>query len=420
MHSIYGIKKKTNTNSLLCVIDFSAINRAIQDYEFEKVIFQRLSPSHRKILMISHHYAHLRHAQYYATLLLNADQLYQDGDINVEKGLRLFDDNWRNIEIGQQWASLQSDIDEEAATLALEFPERGAHCLYLRQKPTERLLWLEKALYIAHAREFGLVEGALLGKIGLALVEIGEYQKAIEYYSTRLELAERLNDLDGLGEGACNLGILYDSMNLLEPAQECFQYALGLAKKTSNQKITELASGNLGLVYLKLGKFSEAANCFELHLRLAKASGDRWSEGNALTNVGIAYLKQQEYSQAIKCFETSIEINRELGDNEGKAKNLGYIGSVLSMAGDLDRAILAYQERIVLAKKLNDPHGEAIGSWNLGEVLIKQKKYQLGLELLYKCIDYEKSIGDPSWEDDLKMVREVEKKFRGLESNVSE
>jgi tetratricopeptide (TPR) repeat protein len=119
-----------------------------------------------------------------------------------------------------------------------------------------------KALQIAHARGFGWVEASLLGKIGLAFQEMRQYPQAIEYYATRLDLAQRLNDQSGWAETACNLGIVYDDLNVLETAQEWFQAALQIAEETSNERIKERAYGNLGLVYLKLEKFSEGIASF--------------------------------------------------------------------------------------------------------------------------------------------------------------
>jgi tetratricopeptide (TPR) repeat protein len=358
--------------------------------------------------MVSKHSAHLKHSQYCAEALLRADQLYEKGGKGMEEGLCLFDENWKNIEIGQKWAARQAEKDDSAATLTSEFPERGAYCLYLRQKPKERIAWLEAALQVAHLREFELVEGVLHGKIGLALTEMGEYEKAIEHYSTRIEIAERLNDFEGLGEGTCNLGILYDMLEMLGPAQECFQYALDLADKISNSRITEKATGNLGLVYLKQGKFTEAMECFERHLLLARKNGDQWSEGNALMNIGIVCLKLQIYDRASNNFQESLAIDKKLGDIDGEAKNLSYMGSLLKQTGDLDGAVSAYQARIALAQQLKDLRGEALGWWNLGEFLIKQKKYEMGFGFLYKCIDYEKSIGDPVWQADLEAVQKME------------
>ncbi len=274
--------------------------------------------------MVSKRNANLKHAQYYGNVLLRADRLYEGGTNGIEDGLHLFDDNWKNIELGQNWAVSRIDSDEDAAGLASEYPERGAHCLYLRQKPIERIEWLEVALRVAHSRGFELLEGTLHGKIGLARAEMGDHQKAIEHYSIRLGIAKKLKDVEGLGEAVCNLGISYDSLNMLEQAQECYEYARELADKIANKKLIEVAIGNLGLVYLKKGQFDAAMNCFESHLQLAQQNGDLWSESNALTNKGIASLKMQSYKEALQCFQDSILINKKLGDSEGEAKNLSY------------------------------------------------------------------------------------------------
>jgi len=151
--------------------------------------------------MVSERNARLKHSRYFAEILLRADRLYEKGGNNIEQGLHLFDDSVKNIEIGQAWAAQQVKLDESAAALASEYPERGAHCLYLRQRPAERVAWLETALEVAHMRGFELLEGTLHGKIGLALAEMGKYQKAIKHYSIRMEIAEKWKDIEGLGEG---------------------------------------------------------------------------------------------------------------------------------------------------------------------------------------------------------------------------
>ncbi len=359
--------------------------------------------------------ASLKHSQFYSEVLLSADRFYEQGDRHIEEGLGRFDDNGKNIELEQKWADLHAGVDEEAATLASEYPERGARCLYLRQKPAERISWLECALQVAHQRGFELVEGNLHGKIALALTEMGEYQQVIEHYSIRLEIADCLRDLDSLGEGACNLGILYDNQGMLEPAQECYQYAFELANQTSNKKILEVATGNLGLIYLKQENYDRAVDCFQRHYELARQNGDQWSEGNALTNLGIVYLKFEKPDEALAFLQLSIQINQKLSDPEGEAKNLSYLGSAFVTIGKLDDAALAYERRIALAQELGDRRGEAKGKWNLGKVLIQQRKYKLGLENLYKCVEYERSVGDYAWEDDLKAIKSIESAFDGAD-----
>ncbi|EKD88146.1 MAG: hypothetical protein ACD_35C00037G0004 [uncultured bacterium] len=370
--------------------------------------------------MITLQQASLRHAQYYAKVILNADQEYLKGGDYSETGLRIFDDNWKNIEIGQKWAAQNADQYESAATLASEYPERGAQCLYMRQKPTDRVVWLESALAIAQRRGFELVVASLNGKLGLAYTESGEYNRAIDHYFILMKLAVKFNDLEGLCMGSCNLGILYDNMDMLDAAQECFEYALRLTSNFSSQQFTEKVTGNLGLVLMKKGEFDQAIDCFEKHLQLARQNGDRWSEGNALSNLGIARLKTQQYEQALALMNESILINKKLDDPEGEAKNLGYIGTILDIQEDFEGAVAVFQKRISLARQTEDSRGEAIGCWNLGKTLVKQKKYSQALEYMRRCVDYEQSIGDPDWETDLIVVKQIEETFGSTEGQLSE
>lgn len=361
--------------------------------------------------MTSQFQAGLRHSRHYAEILLQADRLYEMGGRDVENGLQLFDLNWHNIEMGQEWAMQRSDQSHDAATLVSEYPERGAHCLYLRQKPAQRLLWLESALRIAKIRGMELVEGTLHGKIGLALSEMGEHQKAMEHYLSRIKLAKKLGDNEGLGEGLCNLGILYDSLNMLEQARTCYESAIGLAENVSNQKILEVTIGNLGLLYLKEGEFYKAKLCFDRHLELARSAHDLWSLSNALSNSGIADYKLQNFDSALEALRESIRINHTLGDLVGEAKNLSYIGAVYLAENHLEKAAEAYEQRIVIARKLYDEYGEAIGSWNLGEVLIKQKKYKPGLALMEQYLQYGKRVDAPGLQQDLEVFHAIQQQY---------
>ena len=125
----------------------------------------------------------------------------------------------------------------------------------------------------------------------------------------------------------------------------------------------------------------------------------------------IASLRIENYQQALECFQQSTQINERLGDLDGEAKNLSYIGTTLAALGDLDGAANAHQARISIAQKLHDLRGESIGYWNLGEILVRQKKYRKGLDYLKKCVEYEKSVHDPAWEDDLRVVQKIEETY---------
>jgi hypothetical protein len=87
--------------------------------------------------MVSKHLANLKHPQFFAEILLKADRLYEKGGSNVEVGLRLFDVNWKNIELGQEWAAQQAGTDVNAATLTSEYPDLSLEMAELARRSAE-------------------------------------------------------------------------------------------------------------------------------------------------------------------------------------------------------------------------------------------------------------------------------------------
>ena len=124
-------------------------------------------------------------------------------------------------------------------------------------------------------------------------------------------------------------------------------------------------------------------------------------------------MKLEKTEQASTYFEQSIVISRILGDLDAEGRNLSYLGKVMTALGEYDAAISTYQNRIAIARKIGDERGETIGSWNLGELLIKQKKYKDGLAYLWKCVDYERKVGDPAWLADEEIVKQIESRYGG-------
>ena len=74
-------------------------------------------------------------------------------------------------------------------------------------------------------------EGNALGNLGLAYSDLGEYQKAIEYYEQALEIAREIGDKQGEGNALCNLGVAYDFLGEYQKAIKYHTQYLEIARK---------------------------------------------------------------------------------------------------------------------------------------------------------------------------------------------
>ena len=97
--------------------------------------------------MPTHYEAQLRHARFFWFALKSAGDLYKRGGGNIVSAFRAFDVEWNNVSAGQAWAAATAESDYAASLYCCYYPDVGMYLLDLRQHPTERIDWLEVALF---------------------------------------------------------------------------------------------------------------------------------------------------------------------------------------------------------------------------------------------------------------------------------
>ena len=115
-------------------------------------------------------------------------------------------------------------------------------------------------------------EANTLNNIGLVYSELGEKQKALEYYSQSLPLSHAVGDRSG-------------EANTLN---------------------------NIGLVYSELGEKQKALEYYSQSLPLSRAVGDRSGEANTLINIAYVKATQGNLTEALTNIEASLKIIESL------------------------------------------------------------------------------------------------------------
>ncbi len=276
-----------------------------------------------------------------------AGELYHQGGPKIAHALARFDAARDNIEAGwataQRWGELPpkggSDdssgdpICDFARALLTSYPSAGASLLSLRQHPREHIAWLETQLAASRVTGDQMIEGHVLGNLGIEYKNLGDMRKAIGFHEQDLILARKIGDRRGEGG----------------------------------------ALGNLGLIHEVLGDAMQAIGFYEQHLAIARETRDRQGEGNALGNLGNAYAALGDTRKAIELHEQARGVFREIGDRLAEGKTLGNLGIAYSDLGDARKAIELYEQHIAIAREIGDRRGEgsALGNsasefWKLG------------------------------------------------------
>ena len=176
-----------------------------------------------------------------------------------------------------------------------------------------------------------------LGNEGSDLLDRGDARGALAKYEESRACGQTIRDanLAREVEGAAlgNLGAAYDELGQLDKAIEYFDQARVIAREIGDRQLEGKSLGNLGIAYANLGQYgalrlyAKAIICCEQALVISREIGDRQGEGNALGSLGVAYFSLGQYNKAIEHQAEALVIARKIGNQQGEGNALINLGA---------------------------------------------------------------------------------------------
>jgi tetratricopeptide (TPR) repeat protein len=317
-------------------------------------------------LALRHSAARRRHAEHYQLVLEAADDIYIVGAEHTQSGLALFDLERRNIETGQEWAASNGSADSAAARLCLSYSNCGPNIIDLRHHPRQRISWLETAAAKARELDDRAEESAALRNLGQAHADLGDSDRAIEFYERGLLIAREIGNRTLEGNALGSLGNAYRRLGDLHRAIELFEQVIAAAREMGDRRTEAITLNNVGLAYADLGDYSRASRSYEDALHRLREIGDLRSLGMVLGNLGLARAAGGNFVGAIDFHEQNLTIARSIGDSAGECAALGSLGVAFKNLGKLQLAIEHHKQALLIARQTNDRYREGHALGNLG------------------------------------------------------
>ncbi|MFX1310411.1 MAG: tetratricopeptide repeat protein [Promethearchaeota archaeon] len=250
---------------------------------------------------------------------------------------------------------------------------------------------------------------------GMIKMITGDYNDALEYYETALNIDENINDLSGKASDLNNIGSIYLTWGKYDSALEQYKEALNIAEQLGdlNGKATNL--NNIGRIYEIKGEFDLALERYNEAIRISEKIGDLGQKSVLLNNIGMIYGAYGDYESALKKYEEALQIADQLGDLYGKIILLNNIGRVHDENKNYDIALERYQESLLIAEQLGDRAKKAGCLNNVGSIYKALGKYDLAIENYKKALDIEEKLGDPIMKaiylNNIAMINEIQNDF---------
>ena len=254
--------------------------------------------------------------------------------------------------------------------------------------------------YLKSSKEVGdrAGEGGAYCNLGNAYFSLGDFQKAIKYYEQDLEISKEVGDRTGKGGAYGNLGSAYNSLGNFQKAIEYNERHLTISKEMGDRAGEGNAYGNLGNALSNLGDSQKAIECHKRHLKISIEMGDKVGEGNAYGNLGNAYASLGDVQKAIKYFELHLKISKEVGNRVAEGKARGNLGIAYHSLGNFQKSIEYSKRHLKISKEVGDRVGEGTAYCNLGNAYDSLGNFQKAIEYHERDLKISKEVGDRAGE----------------------
>lgn len=220
-------------------------------------------------------------------------------------------------------------------------------------------LTIDKFLQISKNKDYIYGEAYALNLMGIYCRNISEYDKALNFHKSSLDIARQYNFKELEVVSLNMLGVVYRRKDAVRSALDYHKEALVIAESIK-----------------------------------PKSESIKRSIAVSLNSMGNIYLALEQYQLAIERFSKSLKIEEEVQNTLGLAINYHNIGYAKEGLGELDEAMSYYQNSLDYNTQINSTLGIVICNSSIGTLLIQQNKDEEAITLMQSTLKDAKDLRD--------------------------
>jgi signal transduction histidine kinase len=272
-------------------------------------------------------------------------------------------------------------------------------------------------------------------KLGAVAVNKAEYDQAVKYYLSALEIWEKLKDSSNLTNPYINLGDAFWRLGQPDKAEEYTNKALQIAEDLKQDRPRMFALNNQGLNFKALAEsysyiadtisegaqlykdsvdlfYDKALQNFEKAYGLAQKLNNKQSAMRHLINMATIKDAKAEYPEALKLTKEAEVLSNNLGDVSIIVLIKRNLTSLYRQTGQMAQAIAYGEEAVKLAQDNNFPGYVAGVSDQLYQAYKQTGQFDKALKNLEQYKSYQVNTLDT---EKVKAIAEIEEKYQTVQ-----
>jgi len=179
----------------------------------------------------------------------------------------------------------------------------------------------DEALLLSQDMNYERGVAMSLALIGQAKLQLTDYNEALSFLLSALDIAERLKYEECLGLSFKLLGHIYLHQNNLNKAEEHYQKALIIGQKIKDVSLIAGIENGMGNIFFARKDYKQALEFFFSAQNLAEKENNQLKIADIESNIGRVYLAQGMSSLAIEFFQKALNTAQKTNNMEEVADN---------------------------------------------------------------------------------------------------
>jgi CHAT domain-containing protein/Flp pilus assembly protein TadD len=214
--------------------------------------------------------------------------------------------------------------------------------------------------------------------LGISLIDLGKYEKAIEIFDRELKKAEAEKDAPGVASAHEGLAAAYAASGRDTTAESHLLETLRICRELQDSMGTASTLGNLANIYVAMGHYYDALDRFSEVIKIVDTLQAPRLQLETLLSISNIHRHLKNYDQAMVYAQGAFELSQKYGFAAVSKRAMKAQGLIYLHQGNFDHAERAFRDA---AKEIEAKSLEVINE-GLVEVYLATRRFQEAKEEL--------------------------------------
>jgi CHAT domain-containing protein/tetratricopeptide (TPR) repeat protein len=286
------------------------------------------------------------------------------------------------------WRAAQDHVEAARTlmTIGMFYAQSGD-----RQRAME---YTTQGLSVAEASHDRRMEAWALENLATVWNNFADMRKAIEYADQALPMMREVGDRSGEADALNNLGRAYALTGEPRKGIDYFEGAMRVYREIQIRESMAAVAGNLGVIHNRLGENQLALEYHQQSLALNRETGNQGGEAITLSNIGSCYQDLGEFQKALDSYSAALDINRRLDRRHNMGSNFHNIASAYDSLGDRQHALQFYQQALEIFRVSDDQWSIGNTTNNIGTVYGELRDYPSAIKFFNEALTFRRAVGN--------------------------